>query len=69
MYDYLANKIIIMTLILQHTYGKACGRKNVAPKLKRGHCTARNAVLAAPPAMVKDKEWTMRLDCSRTKSN
>ena len=24
-------------------------------QLKRGHCTARSTVLAAPPAMVKDK--------------
>ena len=24
-------------------------------KLKRGHCTVRSTVLAAPPAMVKDK--------------
>ena len=23
-------------------------------KLKRGHCTARNTILAAPPVMVKD---------------
>ena len=35
--------------------------KNVAPKLfmmaqlEHGHCTARSTVLAAPPAMVKDK--------------
>ena len=43
------------------TPGKASGRKNFAPKLfmmaklKRGHCTVRSTVLAAPPAMVKDK--------------
>ena len=44
------------------TPGRASGRKkNVAPKLfmmaqlEHGHCTARNTVLAAPPAMVKDK--------------
>ena len=35
--------------------GRASGHKNVAPKLKRGHYTARSTVLAAPPAMVKDK--------------
>ena len=40
---------------------RASGRKNVVPKLfmmaklKRGHCTARSTVLAAPPAIVKDK--------------
>ena len=43
------------------TPGMTTGRKNIAPKLfmmsqlKRGHCTAPNTVLAAPPAMVKDK--------------
>ena len=43
------------------TSGRASGRKKVAPKhfmmekLKRGHCTTRSTVLAAPPAMVKDK--------------
>ena len=44
------------------TPGRASGRKkNVAPKLfmmaqlEHGHCTARSTVLAAPPAMVKDK--------------
>ena len=42
------------------TPGRTSGRKNVAPKLfimaqlKRGHCTTRSTVLAAPPAMVKD---------------
>ena len=52
---------------------KASGRKNVAPKifmmakLKRGHCTSRSIVLAAPPAMVKDKsgeggQTAVRLD-------
>ena len=44
------------------TPGRASGRKkNVAPKLfmmaqlEHGYCTARSTVLAAPPAMVKDK--------------
>ena len=43
------------------TPGRASGHKNVAPKLfimaqlEHGHCTARSTVLAAPPAMVKDK--------------
>ena len=37
------------------TIGRASGRKNVALKLKRGPCTARRTVLAAPPAMVKYK--------------
>ena len=43
------------------TPGMASGRKNFAPKLfmmaklKRRHCTTRSTVLAAPPAMVKDK--------------
>ena len=43
------------------TPGRASSRKDVAPKLfmmaqlEHGHCTARSTVLAAPPAMVKDK--------------
>ena len=53
-------------LILHHTHVVDArkgiqSKKNVAPKLfmmaqlKRGHCTARSTVLAAPAAMVKDK--------------
>ena len=43
------------------TPGRASSCKNVAPKLfmmaklKCVHCAARSPVLAAPPAMVKDK--------------
>ena len=43
------------------TPGRASGRKKMLlqnfmmAQLEHGHCTARSTVLAAPPAMVKDK--------------